>query len=204
MFEPFYTTKEMGKGTGLGLATVHGIVEQNGGFINVYSEPGHGTTFKVYLPRVRGSGAAAAPAPGAVDHGGTGTVLVVEDEDAVRRLTAAILESIGFNVVVAASPAEAIELCERDELRIDLVLTDVVMPGMSGKQLRDHLERLRPGIKVLFSSGYTANVIAHHGILEEGVHFIAKPFGVAELARKLREVLSRKDPSFDRSESERA
>jgi PAS domain S-box-containing protein len=191
MFEPFFTTKETGKGTGLGLATVHGIVEQNGGFINVYSEPGRGTTFKVYFPRAAdlGRGAAAQPAEAARLRG-SGRVLVVEDEVAVRRLTSALVESIGYTVVATGSPAEAIRMFERDDFEVDVVLTDVVMPEMSGKQLRDRLESLRPGIRVLFTSGYTANVIAHHGILESGVHFIAKPFGVTELARKLREVLA--------------
>jgi PAS domain S-box-containing protein len=190
VFEPFFTTKETGKGTGLGLATVHGIVEQNGGFVAAYSEPGRGSTFKVYLPRApdRGPGVAAPP-PEEAQPGGTGRVLVVEDDEAVRRLTAAAVESIGYTVVAAGNAADALELCARDEPAIDVVLTDVVMPGMSGKELRDRLLSLRPGLKVLFTSGYTANVIAHHGILEDGVHFIAKPFGVTELARKLREAL---------------
>ncbi len=189
-FEPFFTTKEKGKGTGLGLATVDGIVEQNGGFVDVYSEPGQGTTFKVYLPRTFETAAIRTEAPVEADHAGGATVLVVEDEESVRRLTAALVESIGYSVVAASSAGEAIELCERDELAIDVVLTDVVMPGMSGRDLRDRLERVRPGVKVVFTSGYTANVIAHHGILDEGVHFIAKPFGVADLARTLRGALT--------------
>jgi len=190
IFEPFFTTKEKGKGTGLGLATVHGIVEQNGGFVNVYSEPGQGTTFRIYLPRTLDENAAAAEAAESPGDMGGGTVLVVEDEESVRRLTAAVVESIGYTVVVAGSGSEAIELCERDEPGIDVVLTDVVMPGMSGRELRDRLERLRPGIRVLFTSGYTGNVIAHHGMLDKGVHFIAKPFGAADLARALRGVLA--------------
>jgi PAS domain S-box-containing protein len=191
IFEPFFTTKEKGKGTGLGLATVHGIVEQNGGFVNVYSEPGQGTTFRIYLPRTLDEGAAAAEAAERPGDMGGGTVLVVEDEESVRRLTAAVVESLGYTVLVAASGGEAIKLFERDEPRIDVVLTDVVMPGMSGRELRDRLERLRPGIRVLFTSGYTGNVIAHHGMLDRGVHFIAKPFGAADLARALRGVLAR-------------
>jgi signal transduction histidine kinase len=191
IFEPFFTTKELGKGTGLGLATVYGIVEQNGGFINVYSEPGRGATFKVYFPRAIGPGEATGQPDAAAAAGGSANILVVEDEEAVRRLTVALVESIGYNVFAAARPEEALARCLRGEPPIDLVLTDVVMPGMSGKDLRDRLAQLAPGVKVVFTSGYTANVIAHHGILDPGVHFIAKPFGVTELARKLREVLAR-------------
>ncbi|HXY41915.1 MAG TPA: PAS domain S-box protein, partial [Vicinamibacteria bacterium] len=191
LFEPFFTTKEKGKGTGLGLAMVHGIVEQNGGFVSVYSEPGGGTTFRVYLPRTLGeSSPSAAPPPSESEVTGGTTVLVVEDEASVRRLTTALVESIGCRVVPASSGAEAVELCRRDDTRIDVVLTDVVMPGMSGIELRDWLQEVRPGIRILFTSGYTANVIAHHGILDKGVHFIPKPFGVAELARALRELLA--------------
>jgi len=190
VFEPFFTTKERGKGTGLGLATVYGIVKQNDGFMSVYSEPGEGTTFKIYLPRALEAGAVVVADDEQVSAGGSGTVLVVEDEASVRQLTAALVESVGYTVVVADGPAEAIAMCKREDLKVDVVLTDVVMPTMSGKELRDRLAELRPGIKVLFTSGYTANVIAHHGILEKGVAFIAKPFSVRELARKLTEVLS--------------
>jgi PAS domain S-box-containing protein len=189
-FEPFFTTKGEEKGTGLGLATVHGIVEQNGGFVNVYSEPGQGTTFRIYLPRALDAAAAATAAAERPDHVGAGTVLVAEDEESVRRITAALVQSLGYEVMTAGSGDEAIELCKADEPRIDVVLTDVVMPGTRGRELRDRLERLRPGIKILFTSGYTADVIAHQGILDKGVHFIAKPFGIADLARALRELLA--------------
>jgi PAS domain S-box-containing protein len=189
-FEPFFTTKERGKGTGLGLATVHGIVEQNGGFVNVYSEPGRGTTFKIYLPRAVREGVAEAAAAEPLDHVGSGTVLVAEDEESVRRITVALVQSLGYDVVAVSSGDEAIERCRANEPGIDVVLTDVVMPGTSGRELRQRLEDLRPGIRILFTSGYTANVIAHHGILDEGVHFIAKPFGIAELAKALRELMA--------------
>jgi len=189
-FEPFFTTKEMGKGTGLGLATVHGIVEQNGGFVNVYSEPGRGTTFKIYLPRALERGAPETEVAELLDYVGAGTVLVAEDEESVRRITVALVQSLGYEVVVACSGDEAIELCKADAPRIDVVLTDVVMPGTSGRELRQRLEALRPGIKILFTSGYTANVIAHHGILDKGVHFIAKPFGITDLAKALRQLLA--------------
>ncbi|HVO12348.1 MAG TPA: ATP-binding protein [Vicinamibacteria bacterium] len=187
-FEPFFTTKE--KGTGLGLATVHGIVEQNGGFVNAYSEPGQGTTFKIYLPRALEAGTPAAEAAEPPNYLGAGTVLVVEDEESVRRVTAELVQSLGYEVMTACSGDEAIELCEAHEPRIDVVLTDVVMTGTSGTELRDRLERLRPGIKILFTSGYATNVIAHRGILDKGVHFIAKPFGITHLARALRELLA--------------
>jgi PAS domain S-box-containing protein len=190
-FEPFFTTKEKGKGTGLGLATVHGIVEQNGGFVDVHSKPGEGTTFKIYLPRALDAGTPAAESAEPHDHVGAGTVLVVEDEEPVRRIAAALVESLGYEVVTACSGDEALELCRSPELRIDVVLTDVVMPGTRGRELRDRLEELRPGIKILFTSGYAADVIAHHGILDEDVHFIPKPFGIADLARALRGLLSR-------------
>ena len=190
LFEPFFTTKEKGKGTGLGLAMVHGIVQQNGGFVNVYSEPGRGTTFRVYLPRTLEERSVPAQPPSPPGEVAGGTVLVVEDDESVRRLTTALVESLGCRVVPASSGAEAVELCRRGDPRIDVVLTDVVMPGMSGIELRDCLQEIRPGIKILFTSGYTANVIAHHGILDEGLHFLAKPFGVTGLARALRELLA--------------
>jgi CheY-like chemotaxis protein len=172
------------------LATVHGIVEQNGGFVNVHSEPGRGTTFRIYLPRTLEECTPAAEAGERPRHVGGGTVLVVEDEESVRGITAALVESLGYEVITAGSGTEAIDLCGREEIGIDVVLTDVVMPGLSGGELRDRLERLRPGIKILFTSGYAANVIAHHGMLDKGVHFVAKPFGAADLARALRGVLA--------------
>ncbi len=190
VFEPFFTTKETGKGTGLGLATIYGIVKQNGGFINVYSEPGQGTTFKIYIPRileeespveVKQEDATVVPA--------AGRVLLVEDDEMVREVTKDILEAIGYTVLSVETPLDAITLCEKNGESIDLLLTDVVMPGLSGKELSDRIKVIRPDIKILFMSGYTSNVIVHHGILEAGVHFIQKPFAMRDLARKIRTVL---------------
>ena len=191
VFEPFFTTKPLGMGTGLGLATTYGIVDQAGGFINVYSEPGHGTTFKVYLPRAVASQAQPLhrPAEPSLEIRGR-VVLVVEDEELVRRATTETLEALGFRVLAASDAAQAIAICEKDQPVIDVVLTDVVMPGMNGRDLHERLQKLRPGLRVLFTSGYTASVIAHHGMLEAGIHFIPKPFGIGELAHKLRDVLA--------------
>ncbi|OHD70990.1 MAG: hypothetical protein A2W19_07655 [Spirochaetes bacterium RBG_16_49_21] len=189
LFEPFFTTKEAGRGTGLGLATVYGIVKQNNGFINVYSEPGKGTTFKIYISRSLEEGDMQKGAEEELVASGSGTVLLVEDDDMVRAMTSEMLEEIGYTVVAAGSPAEAESLCENGDVHIDLLLTDVVMPGISGKELRDRIQAKRPVIKVLFMSGYTSNVIAHHGVLEAGVHFIQKPFSMNDLARKAREAI---------------
>ena len=191
-FEPFFTTKETGKGTGLGLATVHGIVEQNGGFVDVHTEPGQGTTFNIYLPRTCDEYAPAAEAGERLDHVGRGTVLVVEDEESVRGITAALVESLGCEVLAACSGEEAIRMCAQDEPRIDAVLADVVMPGLSGQELRDRLEEVRPGVRILFTSGYATNEIAHYGIVDKGIHFIAKPFGLTDLATALRDLLATK------------
>jgi two-component system, cell cycle sensor histidine kinase and response regulator CckA len=190
VFEPFFTTKEVGKGTGLGLATIYGIVKQNGGFINVYSEPGQGTTFKIYIPRiVEEDGEVALRAEEAPLVHATGRILLVEDDEMVREVTKDILEAIGYTVLAAETPQAAVSLSENPEERIDLLLTDVVMPGLSGKELSDRVKAVRPDAKVLFMSGYTSNVIVHHGILEAGVHFIQKPFSMRDLARKVRQVM---------------
>ncbi len=190
IFEPFFTTKEPGKGTGLGLATVYGIVKQSGGNVWVYSEPGQGTTFKLYLPRVE---AALKPVgPSAVSLAslrGSETVLVAEDEEAVRDVVRKTLEAYGYTVLVAASGDEALRSVERHEGPIHLLLTDVVMPGMRGRELEQRLASLRPDIKVLYVSGYTNNAIVHRGVLEPGVAFLQKPFAPDTLAKKVREVL---------------
>ena len=190
LFEPFFTTKGVGKGTGLGMPTVYGIVKQNNGFINVYSEPGKGTTVKIYLPRHM------ADTPD-VDMGqkkespmGNGeTILVLEDEDKVLSITRIMLERLGYRVLPANTPAEAMALASAHDGKIDLLLTDIVMPKMNGREFADQLNALYPGIRTLFMSGYTSNVIAHHNILDDGIHFIEKPFSTKDLAAKITEML---------------
>lgn len=190
IFEPFFTTKGVGKGTGLGLSTVYGIVNQSGGYIWVYSEVGQGTTFKIYLPQV-GERAQEyerdAEARDAVR--GTETILLAEDEEMVRKLALEVLESYGYRVLMAASGGAALLVCERHKERIHLLITDVVMPEMSGRELSDRLAQIRPEMKVLYMSGYTDNAIVHQGILDAGAHFIQKPFSPNVLARKVREIL---------------
>jgi two-component system cell cycle sensor histidine kinase/response regulator CckA len=191
LFEPFFTTKEAGKGTGLGLATIYGIVKQNNGFIDVYSEPGQGATFKIYLPRQELQEAATEqPRKPAEASTGTETVLLVEDEKSLLKFARMLLEELGYTVLAADSPRAAIQLAKEYTHEIHLLMTDVVMPKMSGRDLWEQLNLLRPGIKCLFMSGYTANVIAHHGVLDEGIHFLQKPFSREALATKIREVLS--------------
>jgi PAS domain S-box-containing protein len=193
IFEPFFTTKEVGKGTGLGLSTIHGIVEQSGGCVEVASEPGRGTTFKIYLPRVVVAPAESGRPEAIPEMGGTETVLVVEDQAEVREYAAVALRAYGYQVMEAANAEEALLICEREGERIDLILTDVVMPGLSGRELADRLKTLRPGIKVLFMSGHTDDMIVHHGVLRKEAEFIQKPFGPGQLAMKVREILMAPD-----------
>jgi two-component system, cell cycle sensor histidine kinase and response regulator CckA len=190
IFEPFFTTKERGKGTGLGLSTVYGIVKQSGGNVWVYSEVGRGTTFKLYFPRAEASTpleqvpAGRAPAP-------TGqTILVVEDQPAVRALITSVLEKAGYRVVAAGDPDGAVSLCRQHDGDIDLLLTDVVLPGADGRELARRVLALRPGVRVVYMSGYTDDAIVHHGVLEPGTAFIEKPITADMLLRKVREYLS--------------
>jgi CheY-like chemotaxis protein len=191
VFEPFFTTKETGKGTGLGLSTVYGIVKQSGGNIWVYSEPGKGAAFKIYLPRVDEPIDVFKEKLVKDLPRGSETVLVVEDEEEVRKLAAQILKKQGYKVLEALQGGDALLICEQHRNAVHLMLTDVVMPGMSGHHLAKRLESLQPGMKILYMSGYADNAIAQHGVLGEGVNYIQKPFTVDGLARKVREVLDK-------------
>jgi PAS domain S-box-containing protein len=190
LFEPFFTTKELGKGVGLGLATIYGIVKQNNGFINVYSEPDRGTTFRIYLPRYTGQveplPPESPPEPMVLGHE---TILLVEDEPAMLDMAVMMLENLGYIVLPARTPGEAIGLAREHAGKIHLLLTDVMMPEMNGWDLAKNLRPLCPKMKRLFMSGHTADIIAHHGVLEDGVYFLQKPFYLDDLSAKVREAL---------------
>jgi two-component system cell cycle sensor histidine kinase/response regulator CckA len=190
LFEPFYTSKETGKGTGLGLSTVYGIVKQSGGEVVVESKPGRGATFTIYLPRIT-EPALTAPLPEAQPavRAGTETILLVEDELGVRQLVCEMLQRLGYQILQASGGAEALRLFEQHQGSIDLLITDVIMPQMSGRELAQRLKVLQPSLKVLYISGYTDDMLAHHGVLESNVYLLQKPFAPDELAKKLREVL---------------
>jgi two-component system, cell cycle sensor histidine kinase and response regulator CckA len=190
VFEPFFTTKEVGKGTGLGLSTVYGIVKQSGGYIWVYSEPGRGTTFKIYLPRVDQPAQTLSTdkRPGSVQLGSE-TILLVEDDPQLRQLTSSVLAHCGYKVLAASTPTEGLEICRVDHRNIHLLVTDVVMPGMNGRQLAEQILQISPKTRVLYISGYTANAIVHYGVLDAGLWFLPKPFTLSALVSKVREVL---------------
>lgn len=197
IFEPFYTTKEVGKGTGLGLSMVYGIVKQSGGYIWVYSEPDRGTTFKIYLPRVDQpaelmSGDHRSPKV----QRGTETILLVEDDEQLRLLSSSVLAHCGYNVLVASTPEEALAICRSASHDIRLLVTDVVMPRMNGRQLAEQVQRIRPGMRVLYISGYTSDAIVHYGVLDPGLWFLPKPYTLSSLIAKVRQVLdSAAEPS---------
>jgi two-component system, cell cycle sensor histidine kinase and response regulator CckA len=187
MFEPFFTTKGPGKGTGLGLSIVYGIVKQSDGFIMVESEVGRGTCFTLYLPQVAEAAGRKPVAPSGAPARGTETILVVEDVIGLRRLIARTLEAAGYKVLTAAGGEEALRMLERYEEPVHLMVTDVVMPGMSGRRLADQLGQLRPELKVLYMSGYTDDVILRHNVVGESAPFVSKPFGMADLIRLIRQ-----------------
>ena len=198
IFEPFFTTKGPDKGTGLGLATIYGIVKQSQGHISVYSEPNQGAAFTIYLPRLEEpvSTGKSSPSLAAVP-GGRETVLLVEDGDAVRTITREMLQMFGYHVLEATRGDEAIHLVEQTTEPIHLLISDVVMPGMGGRQLSEHLLAMRPGLKVLFFSGYMDDAVVRHGILQAEVAFLHKPFTIATLAHKVREALDKPGASSE-------
>jgi PAS domain S-box-containing protein len=189
IFEPFFTTKEVGKGTGLGLAIVYGIVKQHNGYINVFSEPGKGTTFKIFLPLVAEETEAASPVEDEMPESERATILVAEDDDSVRNLTRSVLEGFGYDVITAEDGDDALAKFSEHQDRIDLLLLDIIMPKKNGIKVYEEIKRLRPDIKALFTSGYTAEVIRDKGIIEDSLNFIAKPVSPRDLLRKVKEVL---------------
>jgi PAS domain S-box-containing protein len=201
IFEPFFTTKALGQGTGLGLSTVYGIVKQSGGYVWVYSEPGVGTAFKVFLPRSAHVAASEYDLEWSGPARGSETILLVEDEPAVQAVVLKILKRYGYKALVASNPDLALQVCKEHPERIDLLLSDVVLPQMSGRELADVVTKRRPGIRVLYISGYTDDAIVRHGILEPGTAFLQKPFTPHALARKIRDVLDAPGSEFTLADS---
>jgi two-component system cell cycle sensor histidine kinase/response regulator CckA len=194
IFEPFFTTKAVGKGTGLGLATVYGIVRQSGGGIFVYSEPGHGTTFKIYIPRVADEHPAEEePEITPKLAIGSETILLAEDEELVRSLSRQVLESCGYHVIEASDGIEAMEILEKDTGSVDLLITDVIMPRMGGRELSERLRLTRPELPILFASGYTDEAVVRHGVLDSNINFLQKPFTLDDVARKVRDLLDARE-----------
>ena len=189
VFEPFFTTKEIGKGTGLGLATCFGIVKQAGGYIAAYSEAGVGTSFNVYLPHAKPVSAPHVESVQAPLPSGRESILVTEDDEPVRKVAVRILAAQGYSVLQAPNAGEALRILTSSEVRVDLLLTDVVLPHMGGRELAEGAQKLRPGLKVLFASGYTDDVILQHRLIAHDVVFVQKPFTAESLGRKVREVL---------------
>jgi CheY-like chemotaxis protein len=190
-FDPFFTTKGAGKGTGLGLSQVYGFVRQSGGHVKIYSEPGVGTSVKIYLPRLYGEAAATEQAKRlATIHRGLRSeiILVVEDEERVRALSVEALRELGYSVVEASGPSQALRMLDEGQ-QVTLLFTDVVMPDMSGRQLADRARGKRPNVKVLYTTGYTRNAIVHNGMLDPGTNLLTKPFSIEELAAKVRKIL---------------
>jgi two-component system, cell cycle sensor histidine kinase and response regulator CckA len=190
IFEPFFTTKEVGKGTGLGLATVYGIIRQSGGWVDAWSEVGVGTSLRVYLPRTDVGPQSDENRTGGATEGGSETILVVEDEESVRSYTVAVLRRYGYRVIEASDGDAAIAIAGQHSGQIQLLLTDVIMPGMNGKALSEKLKESYPDLKVLLTSGYTADAFADRGVIDPGDVLLHKPFAPAELAVKVREVLA--------------
>ncbi len=191
IFDPFFTTKEVGKGTGLGLAVVYGIIKQHDGFINVYSEPGRGTTFRIYLPLIAPEAAEETMAPQeAAPARGMETVLVAEDDESLRKLSRSILAEYGYTVIEAVDGEDAVKKFEENKDRIQLLLFDLIMPKMNGKEAFDEIRKIMPGMKVIFATGYAPDIVRQKASLEEGAHLIYKPLSPVKLLRKVRSVLN--------------
>ena len=197
IFEPFFTTKEVDKGTGLGLSTVYGIVKQSGGYVWVYSEIGQGSTFKIYFPRIDQpvEKVGVEKRPAGVQRG-TETILLVEDDEQLRQLTSTVLAECGYKVLTAASTVEGLALCRGNHHDIRLLVTDVILPGMNGRQLAEQVVQISPHTRVLYISGYTSNAIVHYGVLDSGLWFLPKPFSLSALIAKVREVLDADSPEY--------